>query len=172
MAAWDTRTVRTNVFQHSSAICPRPLSWCFCLANSMHSMGAMRSMLAHVDVSIECIHSCFVFPFVQVSTGGYHTGVMTSDGEVHVWGHGGVGQLGLGERDHQMAPVLLSCERFGGGKASMISCGSYHSALVTRDGCVWTFGTCSWVAILVCQFSTPFAGEVRNIPVYGTADTL
>lgn len=51
----------------------------------------------------------------------------SEDGEVYVWGGGSEGQLGLGDEMECPQPQLLDIE----GKVTCLSCGYYHTALVT-----------------------------------------
>ena len=54
--------------------------------------------------------------------------VFPEEGDVYVWGGGGEGQLGLGQETEEMKkPVKLEL----GVKAVCISCGYYHTAIVT-----------------------------------------
>jgi len=78
---------------------------------------------------------------VLVAAGGEHTVAVTIKGELWVCGHGGFGQLGLGDRVNRLAPTLVGAEAvFGGSEVLTIACGGAHSLAVTKDGTLWTFG--------------------------------
>ena len=67
---------------------------------------------------------------------------MTENGDVYTYGFNNGGQLGIGSRENQLTPFLLSKEAvFGGREVVMMSAGSQHTACVTVDGACWTWGT-------------------------------
>ena len=58
-----------------------------------------------------------------------------------VWGFGGYGQLGLGDRDDRMVPTRLGAwEVFGLSLVRMAACGGLHTLVATEEGVVWAFG--------------------------------
>jgi len=66
---------------------------------------------------------------------------VTLEGELWVWGFGGLGQLGLGDKAFRLAPTLLGAEAaLGESQVLTVACGYSHSLLVT-DGALWTFGS-------------------------------
>ena len=75
---------------------------------------------------------------VQLAAGAGHSLARTGRGEVWVWGSNTEGQLGLGEDSEEtvFSPTLLPLAS----GVSHISCGYYHSALVTTQGQLITFG--------------------------------
>lgn len=68
-----------------------------------------------------------------------HTAVITSTGRLAVWGHGYSGQLGTGKAEDKRAPILV-----GGALADVsvrgVACGNRHTACVTADGRLFTWG--------------------------------
>ncbi|CAH1799799.1 unnamed protein product [Owenia fusiformis] len=74
----------------------------------------------------------------QLSAGTDHCCALTDSGEVYVWGGNSEGQLGLGEVDDDVltTPTLLEFIE----DVTCVSCGYYHTAVVTADGKLWTFG--------------------------------
>ena len=75
---------------------------------------------------------------VQLAAGASHSMALTAEGKVFVWGSNTEGQLGLGGESEETVhcPTQLSLEV----TVSEISCGYYHSALVTTQGHLLTFG--------------------------------
>eukprot|EP00658_Telonema_sp_P-2_P082665 TRINITY_DN8784_c0_g1_i1.p1 TRINITY_DN8784_c0_g1~~TRINITY_DN8784_c0_g1_i1.p1 ORF type:complete len:1789 (-),score=688.48 TRINITY_DN8784_c0_g1_i1:283-5649(-) len=79
---------------------------------------------------------------IQVGCGEYHSAALTANGEVYTWGDGGDGQLGHG--DGRTKGYRLSQPRLIKSLASKgvtaIACGEYHTAALTGDGNVYTWG--------------------------------
>jgi len=75
---------------------------------------------------------------VQLSACGFHTGCLTDMGEVYTWGEGKFGRLGHGAERNCHSPRLV--ESLLGKKPIQIACGGFHSAVVTEDGKMYTFG--------------------------------
>ena len=91
---------------------------------------------------------------VQVSCGFSHMGVVTSEGQAYVWGHGTSGQLGQGPHNLRNTgrPALLDINQ----KIKQIVCGSDNTALLTDQGEVYT---CGW-------------GASGQLGIEGTDDSL
>jgi len=75
---------------------------------------------------------------VQLSACGFHTGCLTDMGEVYTWGEGKFGRLGHGAERNCHSPRLV--ESLLGKRPIQIACGGFHSAVVTQDGKMYTFG--------------------------------
>eukprot|EP00934_Nitzschia_sp_Nitz4_P006496 Nitzschia sp. Nitz4//scaffold145_size56662//25408//27333//NITZ4_006557-RA/size56662-snap-gene-0.86-mRNA-1//1//CDS//3329536577//6486//frame0 len=75
---------------------------------------------------------------VQLSACGFHTGCLTEDGELYTWGEGKFGRLGHGMERNCHAPRLV--ETMMDKKPRQVSCGGFHTAVVTEDGHLYTFG--------------------------------
>ena len=76
----------------------------------------------------------------RVSCGGDHTLVLTESGDVYSFGTSSNGQLGLGTRILESAEPLKIASISGHHTVVGISCGENHTALVTQDGKLLTFG--------------------------------
>jgi RCC1 and BTB domain-containing protein len=75
----------------------------------------------------------------QVSCGGFHTAVVTEDGQLYTFGGGEHGQLGHNDRVNKLKPTLV--QALEGIFISQITCGWSHSvALTSPDGRVYTWG--------------------------------
>jgi RCC1 and BTB domain-containing protein len=75
----------------------------------------------------------------QVSCGGFHTAVVTEDGQLYTFGGGEHGQLGHNDRVNKLKPTLV--QALEGVFISQITCGWSHSvALTSPDGRVYTWG--------------------------------
>jgi E3 ubiquitin-protein ligase HERC2 len=75
---------------------------------------------------------------VAVNSGGKHALALSSDGEVFSFGEGEDGKLGHGNRDSYDRPKLI--EALSGIGVLDIACGSAHSACITAQGHVLTWG--------------------------------
>ena len=80
---------------------------------------------------------------VQVSCGGDHTAVVTSEGELYTFGWGFGGRLGLGatmdQCNEEWVPRRVEGE-LTGKRVVQVSCGNEHTAVVTLEGELHTFG--------------------------------
>jgi len=75
---------------------------------------------------------------LQLSACGFHTGCLTDQGEVYTWGEGKFGRLGHGAERNCHSPRLL--ETLLGKRPKQIACGGFHTAVITEDGKMYTFG--------------------------------
>ena len=78
-------------------------------------------------------------PVVSVACGGNHTAVLTKRGTLFTFGSGMHGQLGHGPAFQDISlPKLVSTLQ--GKFLTTVSCGESHTAVVTKDGEMYTFG--------------------------------
>nr|XP_044999450.1 E3 ISG15--protein ligase HERC5 [Jaculus jaculus] len=77
-------------------------------------------------------------PLVQISAGEAHSMALSMSGKVYSWGRNGCGQLGLGHTEKQDSPSLI--EALDNQRIEFLSCGGSHTALLTQDGLLFTFG--------------------------------
>eukprot|EP00947_MAST-08B_sp_MAST-8B-sp1_P002200 g2200.t1 len=73
-----------------------------------------------------------------VSAGGWHSLFLTEDGKAYSCGHGGLGQLGHGNQEHQDVPKLI--EALSGVRVCAVSAGHRHSLFLTEDGKAYSCG--------------------------------
>ncbi|XP_067840547.1 probable E3 ubiquitin-protein ligase HERC4 [Heptranchias perlo] len=88
--------------------------------------------------SPQCVKTLAGIPLAQVAAGGAHSFALSVSGAVFGWGRNNHGQLGLKDttdRQHPSHVKLLECK-----KIVYISCGGQHTAVLTKDGLVLTFG--------------------------------
>jgi alpha-tubulin suppressor-like RCC1 family protein len=78
----------------------------------------------------------------HVAAGGYHSMVLTRDGDVFTWGWGSHGQLGHGNTGDQLVPKRVE----GLTNVTDIAAGDYHGTAVGEGGAVYTWGTTSRVS--------------------------
>uniref|UniRef100_A0A8C9FKU9 HECT domain-containing protein n=1 Tax=Pavo cristatus TaxID=9049 RepID=A0A8C9FKU9_PAVCR len=77
-------------------------------------------------------------PLAQIAAGGAHSVVVSLSGAVYSWGKNNFGQLGLGHTKDRGRPAYV--EALEHWKAVFISCGADHTAVLSKDGLVYTFG--------------------------------
>jgi alpha-tubulin suppressor-like RCC1 family protein len=74
----------------------------------------------------------------QVSTGGYHTAAIKTDGTLWTWGLGTAGRLGNGATAGSIDTPITTFA--GGTNWKQVSSGSSHTAAIKTDGTLWAWG--------------------------------
>uniref|UniRef100_A0A7N9DAD0 HECT and RLD domain containing E3 ubiquitin protein ligase 5 n=1 Tax=Macaca fascicularis TaxID=9541 RepID=A0A7N9DAD0_MACFA len=77
-------------------------------------------------------------PLAQISAGEAHSMALSMSGNIYSWGKNEFGQLGLGHTESKDSPSLI--EALDNQKVEVLACGGSHSALLTQDGLLFTFG--------------------------------
>mmetsp|Transcript_21486 Transcript_21486/g.30089 ORF Transcript_21486/g.30089 Transcript_21486/m.30089 type:complete len:607 (+) Transcript_21486:80-1900(+) len=75
---------------------------------------------------------------IQLSACGFHTGCLTDNHEVWTWGEGKFGRLGHGAERNCHSPRMV--EALLGKRPKQVACGGFHTAVITEDGKMYTFG--------------------------------
>ncbi|XVE96925.1 hypothetical protein REPUB_Repub02eG0266000 [Reevesia pubescens] len=75
-----------------------------------------------------------------VAAGLWHTVCIAVDGQVYAFGGNQFGQLGTGAEQVETSPKQLDAASLEGKHANMVSCGARHSAILTDDGQVFSWG--------------------------------
>uniref|UniRef100_A0AAQ4QQ03 HECT and RLD domain containing E3 ubiquitin protein ligase 3 n=1 Tax=Gasterosteus aculeatus aculeatus TaxID=481459 RepID=A0AAQ4QQ03_GASAC len=81
-------------------------------------------------------------PLAQITAGGDHSFALSLSGAVFGWGKNRAGQLGLNDEQDRAVPCHIKFLRSQ--KVCYISCGNEHTAALTKDGGLFTFGEGSW----------------------------
>ena len=89
----------------------------------------------------------------DVSMGNTHSGVVTGNGSVYMFGTSHYGELGLNEEISHVpfksifgnnatvnVPTLIDSSTFDGKEIVSISCGGRHTAVIDEEGMLWTWG--------------------------------
>ncbi|XP_033110938.1 E3 ubiquitin-protein ligase HERC2-like, partial [Anneissia japonica] len=79
-----------------------------------------------------------VIKMVAVNSGGKHALALSVEGEVYSWGEAEDGKLGHGNRTQCDRPRVI--ETLRGKEVVMVSCGGAHSACITSNGELYTWG--------------------------------
>jgi len=72
---------------------------------------------------------------------GKHTGVVTGDGKLYMFGSNLMGELGVGETDRRSINVPTHVKSLADSHVIQVSCGDSHTGAVTSDGQLYMFGT-------------------------------
>ncbi|XP_034391869.1 probable E3 ubiquitin-protein ligase HERC4 [Cyclopterus lumpus] len=89
--------------------------------------------------SPQLLRSLSALPLVQVAAGGEQSFALSVSGGVFGWGGNDRGQLGLGDTTDRPTPTPVCC--LNTKKTIYISCGKDHTAILTKNGAVFTFGS-------------------------------
>ena len=70
----------------------------------------------------------------SVSLGSWHSGAITEDGSLYMWGYNYHGQLGDGTDSGKSNPVKIMDH------VRSVSLGEWHSGAITEDGSLYMWG--------------------------------
>ncbi|XP_020324643.2 probable E3 ubiquitin-protein ligase HERC3 isoform X2 [Oncorhynchus kisutch] len=90
-------------------------------------------------LSPQPVKSLSGIPLAQITAGGDHSFALSLSGAVFGWGKNSAGQLGLGDTIDRPAPAPVDCLNLK--KTVAVSCGGEHTAVLTKGGLVFTFGS-------------------------------
>uniref|UniRef100_A0A671RTN1 HECT domain-containing protein n=1 Tax=Sinocyclocheilus anshuiensis TaxID=1608454 RepID=A0A671RTN1_9TELE len=89
-------------------------------------------------LSPQTLKSLCGIPLAQISAGGDHSFALSLSGAVFGWGKNSAGQLGLNDEQDRAFPCHIKFLRSQ--KVVYISCGEEHTAALTKEGGLFTFG--------------------------------
>ncbi|KAL5809261.1 hypothetical protein ACOSQ3_029952 [Xanthoceras sorbifolium] len=87
-----------------------------------------------------CVSSLTGIQVESIAAGLWHTVCISVDGRVYVFGGNQFGQLGTGADHAETLPKLLDAPSLESKQAKKVSCGARHSAILTEDGQVLSWG--------------------------------
>ncbi|XP_029841774.2 X-linked retinitis pigmentosa GTPase regulator isoform X2 [Ixodes scapularis] len=102
--------------------------------NTEHQLGLDSQEFQHTEPAL--IRSLTGLQIKQLAAGAEHSVALTDKGVAFVWGCGKEGQLGLGTRPSVPEPLELKVDI----RIMSVSAGYYHTAIVSVDGILYTFG--------------------------------
>ena len=77
---------------------------------------------------------------LMVACGFAHTAVATEGGGVYTFGKGEYGQLGHGDDENHLEPMLVPASAFNGERVVMVATGNGHTVALSEAGHVFTWG--------------------------------
>ncbi|XAR71988.1 hypothetical protein NMG60_11018467 [Bertholletia excelsa] len=92
------------------------------------------------ELSPTCVSSLLGIRIEGVAAGLWHTLCISYDGNVYAFGGNQFGQLGTGADQSETLPRLINAPSLENKHAKMVSSGARHSAVVTDDGEVFSWG--------------------------------
>lgn len=109
-------------------------------------------------------------PIKAISCGDNHSFALTQDGEVLAWGANAHGQLGDGSSLNKLTATKIRWQP-ASGKIKAISGGEAHSAAVTEQGRVYTWGNPDHgrLGLMRARQGTGGAGARRVVPHFHQA---
>ena len=109
--------------------------------NDMGQLGNGNNTHSLLPVAVNMSGSLSGKTITQIACGADHSLVLDSDGKVYAWGYNYAGQLGSGNTNDSYNPLAVNSAGALSGKVIVsISAGNSHSAAVTSDGLVYTWG--------------------------------
>ncbi|XP_037623787.1 probable E3 ubiquitin-protein ligase HERC3 [Sebastes umbrosus] len=147
-------TTHSNIPRPLAALCNIPVSQVAC--GSQHSVALTKDGQVYTwgqdsrgqlglgkrkpgANSPQHLRSLSAIPLVQIAAGGEQSFALSVSGGVFGWGRNHCGQLGLGDTTDRHTPTPLHYLNMK--KTIHISCGKDHTAILTKDGAVFTFGS-------------------------------
>ncbi|KAF7654590.1 hypothetical protein LDENG_00067360 [Lucifuga dentata] len=93
----------------------------------------------HGAASSQHLRALSAIPVVHIAAGGDQSFALSVSGNVFGWGRNNCGQLGMGDTTDRPTPTPVHSLNMK--ETIYISCGKDHTAILTKGGAVYTFGS-------------------------------
>ncbi|XP_054846444.1 probable E3 ubiquitin-protein ligase HERC4 [Eublepharis macularius] len=104
--------------------------------NEYGQLGVGREMSSAREPQL--VQALEGIPLAKIAAGGFHSMAVSLSGSVYSWGKNAFGQLGLGNTEDRHSPTYVNALEHK--KTVFVSCGGEHTAVLSKDGLVCTFG--------------------------------
>ena len=129
---------------HNSAFVNKDSQGFICGRARFGQLGLGRSASSRPPANVatpQLLEALSHLEIVEIALGWSHTALLTSKGKVYTCGHGRMGQLGHGGSDNEYSPREVEFVVDGVVQIiKQISAATYHTAALTNEGEVFTFG--------------------------------
>ncbi|XP_068797623.1 E3 ISG15--protein ligase HERC5 isoform X2 [Struthio camelus] len=109
----------------------------FAWGQNTHGQLGVGAQVAHTPEP-QLVEGLKGIALAQIAAGGAHSLAVSLSGAVYSWGKNDFGQLGLGHTEDRDRPSYIRALEHW--KTVFISCGADHTAVLSKDGVVCTFG--------------------------------
>jgi alpha-tubulin suppressor-like RCC1 family protein len=109
---------------------------CFSLGSNAN--GQLGNGTLNNENKPKVINALFYENVVQIACGSYHSLVVTKTGDLYGFGNNDEGEIGCGSHTNQLIPKIII--GFNDEKIVSITCGCYHSLVLTDVGNVNSWG--------------------------------
>ena len=124
--------------RHSMVLCLDGALWgCGSGCYGQLGVGDTVCREAPVRVGAEAFGQAGV---LMVACGSFHTMAVSNGGGLWSWGRGEEGRLGHNDKRDRHVPERVPAELFKGANIVTAACGDMHSAAVTEEGALYTWG--------------------------------
>ncbi|XP_032079799.1 E3 ISG15--protein ligase HERC5-like [Thamnophis elegans] len=110
----------------------------FAWGENEHGQLGMGKVMGHIKEP-QLVQALEGIPLINIAAGSAHSMVVSLFGTVYSWGKNLYGQLGLGDTEDRYIPEYVKALEHK--KTVFISCGGEHTAVLSKDGLVCTFGS-------------------------------
>ncbi|XP_070614117.1 E3 ISG15--protein ligase HERC5-like [Erythrolamprus reginae] len=110
----------------------------FAWGENEHGQLGMGKAVSHIKKP-QLVRALQGIPLINIAAGSAHSMAVSKFGTVYSWGKNMFGQLGLGDTEDRYIPEnVKALERK---RTVFVSCGGEHTAVLSKDGLVCTFGS-------------------------------
>ncbi|XP_026528407.1 E3 ISG15--protein ligase HERC5-like [Notechis scutatus] len=110
----------------------------FAWGENEHGQLGVGKAMGHIKEP-QLVQALEGIPLINIAAGSAHSMVVSIFGTVYSWGKNMFGQLGLGDTEDRYIPTNVKALEQK--KTVFISCGGEHTAVLSKDGLVCTFGS-------------------------------